>query len=67
MNDYQMRVVTALSEDLAFSLDAPWRTLPERARDALLFGRDYRVHVKYRNRFGRERSYTCLLYTSRCV
>ncbi|MCB1300832.1 MAG: excinuclease ABC subunit A, partial [Tetrasphaera sp.] len=58
MNDYQMRVVTALSEDLAFSLDAPWRTLPERARDALLFGRDYRVHVKYRNRFGRERSYT---------
>jgi excinuclease ABC subunit A len=58
MNDYQMRVVTALAEDLTFSLDAPWRTLPERAKEALLFGRDYKVHVKYRNRFGRERSYT---------
>ena len=58
MQDYQERVVEALSEDLKFSLDVPWRTLPERAREALLHGSDYKVHVKYRNRFGRERSYT---------
>lgn len=58
MQDYQLRVVTALAEDLNFSLDVPWKALPERAKEALLFGRDYQVHVKYRNRYGRERSYT---------
>ncbi len=58
MQDYQERVVEALAEDLKFSLDVPWHALPERAREALLHGRDYKVHVKYRNRFGRERSYT---------
>ncbi len=58
MQDYQERVVEALAEDLKFSLDVPWHALPERAREALLHGRNYKVHVKYRNRFGRERSYT---------
>ncbi|MBW3086235.1 UvrABC system protein A [Austwickia sp. TVS 96-490-7B] len=58
MQEYQLRVVTALAEDLSFSLDVPWRALPARAREALLHGRDYKVHVKYRNRFGRERAYT---------
>ena len=29
-----------------------------RAREALLHGENYQVHVRYRNRFGRERSYT---------
>src|SRR5690625_7921122 len=38
-------------------MDTPWRALPERAREALLHGNDYKVHVKYRNRFGRERTY----------
>ncbi len=56
--DYFLRVITALAEDLKFSLDKPWHSLPERAREALLFGQDYKVHVKYRNRYGRDRSYT---------
>ena len=56
--DYFMRVVQALADDLAFSLDTPWRALPERAKEALLFGQNYKVHVKYRNRYGRDRSYT---------
>ncbi|MBK7723372.1 MAG: excinuclease ABC subunit UvrA [Austwickia sp.] len=58
LGDYFLRVVEALGRDLKFSLDTPWKALPERARDALLYGRDYTVHVTYRNRFGRERSYT---------
>ena len=58
LNDYFLRVVEALGRDLKFGLDTPWKALPERAKDALLHGRDYKVHVKYRNRFGRERSYT---------
>lgn len=56
--DYFLRVVGALAKDLSFSLDVPWRSLPDRAREALLHGQDHKVHVKYRNRWGRERSYS---------
>ncbi len=56
--EYFQRVITALSEDLKFSMDAPWKSLPARATEALLHGENYRVHVKYRNRYGRDRSYT---------
>ncbi|MDN5685996.1 MAG: excinuclease ABC subunit UvrA [Brachybacterium sp.] len=55
--DRHQEVMAALSEELSFSMDTPWRALPERAREALLHGKDYKVHVKYRNRFGRERTY----------
>ncbi|MFN0282313.1 MAG: excinuclease ABC subunit UvrA [Kineosporiaceae bacterium] len=57
-NDYFLRLLTALGEDLGFSVDVPWRALPQRAKDAVLTGQDYKVHVKFRNRYGRERSYT---------
>src|SRR5512132_1772386 len=56
--EYFQRVMTALAEDLSFSMDVPWRQLPERATQALLYGENYKVHVRYRNRYGRERSYT---------
>ncbi|NHC45464.1 excinuclease ABC subunit UvrA [Motilibacter aurantiacus] len=55
--DYFVRLLQALAESLDFSLDEPWRKLPKRARDAVMNGLDYQVHVKYKNRFGRERSY----------
>ncbi|MFP5347359.1 MAG: excinuclease ABC subunit UvrA, partial [Actinomycetes bacterium] len=56
--EYYHRLMGGLAEQLSFDLDTPWRALPKRAREALLHGQDYKVHVKYRNRFGRERSYT---------
>jgi excinuclease ABC subunit A len=56
--EYFQRVMTALSDDLKFSMDTPWKALPKRAREALLHGQNYKVHVRYRNRYGRERSYT---------
>ncbi len=58
LSDYFVRVIGALGEDLKFSLDQPWHALPERAQEALLHGRNHEVHVRYRNRFGRERSYS---------
>ncbi len=58
MQDYFQRVLGGLATDLKFSLDTPWRALPERAKEAILFGQNYKVHVSYRNRYGRERSYT---------
>jgi excinuclease ABC subunit A len=57
-NDYFLRLMRALGEDFGFSVDVPWRALPKRAKDALLHGQDYQVHVKFKNRYGRERSYT---------
>ena len=56
--EYFQRVISALARDLKFSMDAPWHSLPARAKEALLHGQNYKVHVKYRNRYGRERSYT---------
>ncbi len=56
-SEYFQRLLEALSEDLGFSMDTPWRKLPERARQSVLHGLDYQVHVKYKNRYGRLRSY----------
>jgi excinuclease ABC subunit A len=56
--DYFQRLMSALADQLGFSMDVPWRSLPQRARTALLKGENYEVHVRYRNRFGRERSYS---------
>jgi len=57
-SEYFERVLTSLSEDLGFSMNTPWRGLPERAREAVLYGQDYKVKVRYRNRWGRERQYS---------
>ena len=56
-SEYFQRLLEALAEDIGFSMDTPWRTLPERARQSVLHGLDYQVHVKYKNRYGRLRSY----------
>ncbi|WP_422117462.1 excinuclease ABC subunit UvrA [Brachybacterium sp. UNK5269] len=56
--DRHQEVMAGLGEELSFSMDTPWRALPERAKEALLHGKDHKVHVKYRNRFGRERTYS---------
>ncbi|MEO7069695.1 MAG: excinuclease ABC subunit UvrA [Nostocoides sp.] len=56
--EYFQRVMAALGEDLTFGMDTPWRALPARATEALLHGQNHKVHVKYRNRYGRERSYS---------
>lgn len=55
---YHLQLLTSLSRELGFSMKTPWKDLPQGIRDAILFGRDYEVKVKFRNRWGRERSYT---------
>ena len=57
-SEYFERVLTALASELGFSMDVPWRALPERAREAILYGQNHQVHVRYRNRWGRERQYS---------
>lgn len=57
-SEYFERVLTALADDLGFSMDTPWRALPERAKKAVLHGQNHQVHVRYKNRWGRERQYS---------
>ena len=57
-SEYFDRVLRALADDLAFSVDVPWRALPERAKQAVLHGENHEVKVRYRNRWGRERQYS---------
>ena len=57
VSDYFKRLLEALCEELEIDLDVPWQKLPARAKKALLYGHDTEVHVKYRNRYGRQRSY----------
>ncbi|QTE31128.1 excinuclease ABC subunit UvrA [Pengzhenrongella sicca] len=57
-SEYFARVLAALSSDLGFSMDVPWRALPQRAKDAVLHGENHEVKVKYKNRWGRERQYS---------
>ncbi len=57
VSDYFVRLIEALGDSLGFSIDTPWRKLPAAAQRALLHGYDKQVHVRYKNRYGRERSY----------
>jgi excinuclease ABC subunit A len=57
LSDYFERLIQALAETIGFRMDTPWAKLPSAGRQALLRGYDGQVHVRYRNRYGRERSY----------
>ncbi|GAB3687132.1 excinuclease ABC subunit UvrA [Saccharopolyspora tripterygii] len=55
--EYFSRLLTSLSEAIGFRMDTPWRQLPTKVKKAVLHGTDDQVHVRYRNRYGRTRSY----------
>ena len=55
--DYFGRLLGALAADMGFSTSTPFARLPAKARAALLRGHATQVHVRYKNRYGRERSY----------
>ena len=54
---YYDRLLEGLSRDLDFSLDTPWRELHSDVQDAVLRGENYKVTVKWKNRYGREMRY----------
>ena len=56
---YYTRLLDALSVDVGFSLQTPWRDLPETVRKEILHGNFRRkLRVSYRNRRGRRRVWT---------
>ncbi|MCA1169061.1 excinuclease ABC subunit UvrA [Rothia kristinae] len=56
--EYWLRLLGGLGREVGFDLNTPWEELPKKARRAILHGKDFKVEVAYRNRFGRERRYT---------
>lgn len=58
INPYYRSLLTAFAQQLGFSLGTPWKDLPEQVRETVLAGKDYKVEVRYQNRYGREVRYS---------
>ncbi len=56
-SEYFLRLLDGLGDQLGFSVDTPWEKLSAPAQKAVLHGANEQVHVHYRNRYGRDRSY----------
>jgi excinuclease ABC subunit A len=55
--EYFGRLLAALGDAMGFTMKTRWRDLTAKQQQAVLYGYDAEVHVKYHNRYGRERSY----------
>ncbi len=51
-SDYFIRLLEALSKDVSFSLDTPWKKISVKARDAIINGYEYEIRMKYKGRYG---------------
>jgi excinuclease ABC subunit A len=56
-SNYYQQLLTSVVIDQGADPDSPWSELPDDVKHAVLHGIDHRVHVEYRNRYGRKRSY----------
>ena len=57
-SDYFDRVLEAVADEYGFATDTPWKKLGSAPSNAILYGTgDRAVHVRYKNRYGRQRSY----------
>ncbi|MCK8675224.1 excinuclease ABC subunit UvrA [Rhodococcus sp. HM1] len=56
-SEYFNRLLSGLGDIMGFDLSTPWNKLPAKARKAILEGSTEQVHVRYKNRYGRVRSY----------
>ncbi|BBH15858.1 UvrABC system protein A [Nocardioides baekrokdamisoli] len=57
VQDYFLRLLGALGEELGFDLNTPWRKLSKGAQESILNGHRTKVHVVTTNRYGRQRAY----------
>ncbi|HCT75435.1 MAG TPA: excinuclease ABC subunit A [Micromonosporaceae bacterium] len=55
--EYFGRLLEALGEEQGFDMDTAWRKISSKAQKIILHGAENQVHVRYRNKYGRERSY----------
>jgi excinuclease ABC subunit A len=57
VSDYFHRLLEALCDELGIDMDKPWKALTAKQKKAILHGHPTDIHVRYRNRYGRQRSY----------
>ncbi len=58
-SEYYARVIEAVAELTGFSVDDPWEDLRKSDRKLVLYGSGTKqINVQYRNRYGRQRSFT---------
>lgn len=57
-SQYYRHLLDGLADELGFSMDTPWKDLPDTVREAVLYGHNFKVKVSYRNRWGRTREYS---------
>ena len=58
-SNYYDQLTQSIAERYDVDLETPWEDLPEDARDFFLHGTEGdRIHISYKNRFGRRRSYS---------
>src|SRR4051812_7248224 len=56
--EYFQRVLTSLGETYGFKTSTPWKNMKKADQKVVLYGSGTKqVHVQYRNRYGRTRSY----------
>ncbi|MGH2807758.1 MAG: excinuclease ABC subunit UvrA [Actinomycetota bacterium] len=56
--EYFDRLLASAAKEFKFKTDVPFKQLSKKARDIILFGsEDREIHVRYKNRFNRIRSY----------
>jgi excinuclease ABC subunit A len=56
-NEYFLRLLEGVADQIGFSVQSRWDQLPAKAQKAVMHGTNEQVHVRYKNRYGRERSY----------
>src|SRR3954464_12162256 len=57
-SNYYEQLVQALADEYKINLECPWEKLAPSEQDLFLYGTDgKRIHISYRNRYGRKRSY----------
>ena len=57
VSGYFSRLLEAIADELGVDIDTPWKKIPARAKKSILEGYPEPIHVQYRNRYGRRRSY----------
>lgn len=55
---YYEKLLVGLSHELDFSLATPWQDLDPDIQEAILRGNNFKVSVRWRNRYGREVKYS---------
>ena len=55
--EYWDRVLESVADVHGFSVNTPWKKLKKADRDVLLWGSEEEIHVRYKNRWNRQRSY----------